>query len=41
MILNGSRPFMDNNSRNCCDNHHSCAAKAGLCDYSDWPICSI
>ena len=37
----GSRPFMDNNSHNCCDNHHSSTAKAGLCDYSNWPICSI
>jgi hypothetical protein len=37
----GSRPFMDNNSRNCCDNHNNSAAKAGLCYYSNWPICSI
>ena len=37
----GSRTLMDNNSHNCCDNHHSSTAKAGLCYYSNWPICSI
>ncbi len=36
-----SRPFMDNNIGNHCDNNHHSAAKAGLCDYSNWSICSI
>ena len=37
----GFRPFMDNNTGNHCDNHHHSAAKAGLCDYSNWTIRSI
>jgi len=32
---------MDNNTGNHCDNHHHCAAKAGLCYYRNWPIRSI
>jgi hypothetical protein len=34
-------PFMNNNTGNHCDNHHNSAAKAGLCYYSNWSICSI
>ena len=37
----GFRPFMDNNTGNYCDNHNNSTAKAGLCYYSNWPICSI
>ena len=41
LACNGTGPFMDNNTGNHCDNHHSSAAKVGLCDYSNWPICGI
>jgi len=37
----GTGPFMDNNTGNNCDNNYHSAAKAGLCYYSNWPICSI
>ena len=37
----GSRTFMDDNTHNRCDNNHSGTAKAGLCNYSNWPIYSI
>ena len=41
MILNGTRLIMDNNTHNCCDNHNNSAVKAGLCDYSNWPLYSV
>jgi hypothetical protein len=37
----GSRPFMDNNTHNCCNSHHSTVAQVSVCLNLHRTICDI